>query len=66
MVAAEGDGGENVFFVTGNYDADRDLAVVRAVGRVEGAAARVETDFSAKMAAKRSFKRGRVEVRGVR
>jgi hypothetical protein len=39
MVAAEGDGGENVFCVAGNYDADRDLAVIGSVSGVNGAAA---------------------------
>jgi hypothetical protein len=65
VVAAEGDSGENVFFVAGNYDADRDLAVVGAVGGIEGAAARVKADFSAKMTAESSFKRGGVELRRV-
>jgi hypothetical protein len=39
MVAAEGNGGANVFFVAGNYYSDWDLAVVGAVGGVDGAAA---------------------------
>ena len=65
MVAAEGNGGENIFFVARNYDADRDLAVIGAVGCVEGAAARVEADLSAKVAAESGFKRGGVELRGM-
>ena len=64
VVAAEGNGGENVFFVARNYDADRNLAVVGAVGRVEGAAARVEANLSAKVAAEGGFKRRGVELRG--
>jgi len=39
MFAAKSDGGENIFFVTRNHDADRHLAIVGPVGRVEGAAA---------------------------
>src|SRR3984885_3336999 len=50
MVAAEGDGGEHVFFVARNDYADRDLAIVGAVGRVERASAGVEADLSAEMA----------------
>jgi hypothetical protein len=65
VVAAEGNGGENVFFVAGNYDADRDLAVVGAVGGIEGAAAGVKANFSTKMTAESGFKRGVVELRGM-
>ena len=66
MVAADGNGGENVFFVARNYDSDWDLAIVGAVGRVEGAAAGVEANFSAKVAAEGGFKGGDVELRGMR
>ena len=66
MVAAQGNGGENVFFVARNYYADRNLAVIGAVGCVEGPAARVEADLSAKVAAESGFKRGGVELRGMR
>ena len=38
---------DHVVDVPGDHDADRHLAVVRAVGRVEGAAARVEPDLAA-------------------
>ena len=65
MVAADGNRGENVFFVARNYDADRDLAVIGAVSCVEGTAARVEADFSAKVAAESGFKHGGVELRGM-
>ena len=51
MVAAEGNRGENVFLIARNDDADRNLAVIGAVGCVESAAARVEADLSAKVAA---------------
>ncbi len=44
--AARGDCGENVILVARENDADRDLAVVGRVGRVEGATAGIETDFS--------------------
>jgi hypothetical protein len=65
MVAAEGNGGKDVFFIAGNYDADRNLAVIGTVRSIEGAAARVEADFSTKMAAKGGFEHGGVELRGV-
>jgi hypothetical protein len=64
VVAAKSDSGENIFFVARNYDADRDLAVIGTVGSVDGAAARVKADLSAKMAAERSFKRGSIKLRG--
>src|ERR1700687_3088908 len=62
VVAAEPNGGENIFFVARDYDADGDLAVVGTVGCVESAAARVEADLSAKMAAERGFKRRGVKL----
>ena len=65
MVAAQGDGGEYVFLVARYYDSDRNLAIVGAVGGIEGAAALIEADLSAKMAAKRRFKRGNIELRGM-
>ena len=46
-LAAEGDRGQNVVGIAGEHDADGNLAVVGAVGRVESACAAVETDFSA-------------------
>ena len=42
------------------------LAVVRAVGGVEGAAAGVEADFSAKVAAESGFERERRRPLGAR
>ena len=65
MVAAEGNRGENVFLIAGNYDANRYLAVIGAVGCIESAAARVEPDFSSKVATEGGFKRGGVELRGL-
>jgi len=65
VVAAEGNGGNDVFFVAGNDDTDRNLAVIGAVGCIESAAARVEPDLSSKMAAESGFKRGGVELRGM-
>jgi hypothetical protein len=64
MVAAESNGGNNVFFVARNYDANRNLAVIGAVCGVEGATARVEANLSAKVAAESAFKRGGVEMGG--
>jgi hypothetical protein len=65
MVAAESNCGENVFLIARNDDADRDLSVIGAVGCVESAAARIEANFSAKVAAESGFKRGSVELRGM-
>ena len=65
MVAAEGNRGENVFLIARNYDADRNLTIIGAVGGVEGAAARVEADFSTKVAAESGFKSRGVELRGL-
>ncbi len=65
MVAAEGNSGKNVFLIAGNYDTDRNLTVIGAVGCIEGAAARVEPDLSSKMAAESGFKRGSVELGGM-
>jgi hypothetical protein len=65
MVAAESNRGKHVFFVTWNYDANRDLTVIGTVGSVESTAARVEADFSAKVAAESSLKRGGIDLRGM-
>ena len=62
MVAAKGDGREHIFFVARNYDSDGNLAVVRAVGGIDGAAALVEANFSAQMAAEGGFKGGGIEL----
>ena len=65
MVAAEGNRGNDVFFIARNYHADRNLAVIGAVGCVKSAATRVEANLSAKVAAESAFKRGGVELRGM-
>jgi hypothetical protein len=65
VVTAEGNGGEHVFFVAGNYDSDRNLPVIGAVGRVEGAAARIKANLSAKVAAERGFERRGIELLGL-
>ena len=65
MVSAEGNCGENVFFIARNYDADWNLPVIGAVGCIKSAAARVEADFSAKVTAERGFKSRGVELRGM-
>ena len=65
MFAAERNRGENVFFVAGNYDANRDLTVIGAVSCIEGAAARVEADLSTKVAAERGLQSRSVELRGL-
>jgi hypothetical protein len=66
VVAAERDGCEHVFFVARDYDSDGDLAIVRAVGGVDCAAALVETNFSAQMTAEGGFKGDGIELVGVR
>src|SRR5690625_27384 len=50
VVAADPDRGDEVIGVVGDDDADRDLAVVRAIGRVEGSRARVEADLAPDLA----------------
>ena len=65
MVAAEGNGSKNVLFVARHDDANRDLAIIGAVGGIESAAARVEANLAAKVAAESGFKRGGVELRGM-
>src|SRR5581483_7291051 len=57
MFAANGDRGDYVVVVSGKNHADRNLAVVRSVGGVEGAASVIEAHFTAKLAAKRGFQR---------
>ena len=47
VLARERDGGDDVIGVTGKNHADRDLAIVGAVGGVEGAAAGIEADVAA-------------------
>jgi hypothetical protein len=64
VVAAESNGGENIFFIARNYDTNRNLAVIGAVSCIESAAAGVEADFSAKVTAERGFKSRGVELRG--
>jgi hypothetical protein len=62
VIAADGDGSENILFVTRNYDADWNLAVVGSVGGVDSATALIEANFAAKVAAQRGFKGGVVEL----
>ena len=57
MLAAKADGGDYIVGVSGEDNSDGDLAVVGSVGGVEGAAAVVETDLAAQMAAQRGFQR---------
>jgi hypothetical protein len=66
VIAADGDGGADIFFVAGNYYSDGNLAIVGAVGGVEGASALVEADLSAKVAAESGLKGDGVELRGMR
>jgi hypothetical protein len=57
MFTAQCDRGENVFGIARDHHSDRNLAVVRTVGRIQGAAAGVKTDLSAQMASESGFKR---------
>jgi hypothetical protein len=63
MFAAQSNRGQHVFFVARNYDTNRDLPVIGAVGSVESTATGVETDFSAEVAAERGLERTGVESR---
>jgi hypothetical protein len=67
-LAAERDGGHDIVGVAGQHYADGDLAVVGAIGGIEGAGAAVESDTIANFAANFSTQRlgepGRVYVRG--
>jgi hypothetical protein len=60
MAAADGDGGEKVVTVPGEDDADGDLTVVGGIGRVEGAAAVVESHFAADLPSKSARQSRRV------
>jgi len=51
-LAAQRNRGENIVSIAGQYDADGDLAVVGAVGGVEGTGAAIEADILANPAAK--------------
>jgi len=62
MFAANGNGGDYVVVVAWNYDADGNLTIIGTVGGVESAAAIVEADLAAKMAAEIGFKCGGVRA----
>ena len=64
MIAAEGYRGDNVFFIARNDYTNGNLTVIGAVGCVEGAAAGIEADFAAKMAAEGGFEGDGVEMGG--
>ena len=60
VFARQRDCGDDVIGVARKNHADRDLAIVGAVGGIEGAAAGIETDVAADMAAQGLFQRGRI------
>ncbi len=64
VAAADGDGRDHVVDVLGDDDADRHLAVVRAVGGVERAAAGVEPDLAADRLAQLGRERRGVDEEG--
>jgi hypothetical protein len=66
VVAAQGNGGEHVFFIARDYDADRYLAVIGSISGVNVAAAGVEADFAAEVTAEGGLKRGGIEWHGTR
>ena len=61
MFTTEGNRCENVFGIARHDHSDRNLAVVRTVGRIQCAAAGVKTNFSAQMAPESGFKRDGVD-----
>jgi hypothetical protein len=64
MFAAQCYSGENVFSIAGSDYADRNLAIVGAIGGVQSAAAGVEADFTSEMAAKGGFEGESVDLHG--
>jgi hypothetical protein len=64
MFATEGNRCENVFGISWDDHSDRNLAVVRAIGRIESAGACIETNVSAQMAPESGFKGGGVNSLG--
>ena len=63
--AADRDRALDVLAVARDHDADRRLAIVRSVGRIQRAAARVEADFAANRAPERGGERDGVHaIRG--
>jgi hypothetical protein len=64
-IAAEGDGGENILGIAGNYNANRDLAIVGAVSGVESAGAAIEPDFTANSLTQRFRQAQSVDLRGL-
>ena len=62
ILARQRDRGDNVIGVAGKNHTDRYLAIVGAVGGIEGAAAGIETDVAANVAAQGLVQRGRVHL----
>jgi len=56
MFAAQGDRSNNVLSIAWDDYSDRNLAIVRTVGRIERAAGGVKTNFSTQMASQSGFK----------
>ena len=56
MFAAQGNRCQNIFGIARDDHSDGDLAVVRTVGRIQGAAAGVKANLSAQMAPEGGFK----------
>ncbi len=65
VFATDRHGREHILLVTRNNHADRDLAVVGTIGGIKSAAAGVEANFSAQMAAERIRECGGVELPGL-
>ena len=55
------DRGDNIVHIAGQHHSDRHLPVVRPVGGIESAAAVVETDFAANLAAERIPERSPID-----
>ena len=62
VFARQSDGGDDVVGVARNHDADRHLAIVRGVGRVQRARAVVETNLAADFATKLGGEDGGIDV----
>jgi hypothetical protein len=64
-LAANLDCGDHIIRVAGKHNADRHLAIVGAVGGVEGAGAAVEADFTSDLGAQSFGKRDCIYMRGI-
>jgi hypothetical protein len=64
-IAAEANRGENIVGIAGKHNANRNLAIVGAVGGVESASAAIEPDFTANSLTQRFRQARSVDLRGL-